>query len=187
MYKLCKTEQSAARQRELERGLLNAMAECPYAEISISDLCQQMGIPRKSFYRYFSGKEGAFHALIDHTIMEFEGLQWIPGKKEPQDWQHELECFFCFWMSKKPLLDALNRNGLMDVFVERAVDHAMEETGLSRLFYARQEPQAQIHRLFFLVSGLMTMMIAWYRQGYPCSPEHMARIAAGIVTKPLVG
>ena len=51
MYKLCKTEQSAQRQRSLEEGLLTAMKTKRYEEITISDLCSQMGIPRKSFYR----------------------------------------------------------------------------------------------------------------------------------------
>ena len=37
MYKLCKTEQSAARQRLLESGLLEAMSLQRYEEISISE------------------------------------------------------------------------------------------------------------------------------------------------------
>ena len=72
MYKLCKTEQSAQRQRQLEEGLLTAMKTKRYEEITISDLCEQMDIPRKSFYRYFSSKDGALHALIDHTLLDFE-------------------------------------------------------------------------------------------------------------------
>ena len=51
MYKLCKTEQSAQRQRELEYGLLDAMLVKNYEDISISDLCDHLQIPRKSFYR----------------------------------------------------------------------------------------------------------------------------------------
>ena len=39
MYKLCKTEQSANRQRQLEQGLLSMMAETQYDQISVSDLC----------------------------------------------------------------------------------------------------------------------------------------------------
>ena len=71
MYKLCKTEQSAQRQRELEQGLLKMMLQCRYEDISVSDLCDQLEIPRKSFYRYFSSKDGALYALLDHTMMEF--------------------------------------------------------------------------------------------------------------------
>ena len=68
MYKLCKTEQSALRQRELEEGLLKTMSVHHYDDISVSDLCQQMDIPRKSFYRYFSSKDGALFALIEKTV-----------------------------------------------------------------------------------------------------------------------
>ena len=72
MYKLCKTEQSAQRQRQLEDGLLQVMSTVHYDEISVSDLCDRMNVPRKSFYRYFSGKDGALQALIDHTLMRYE-------------------------------------------------------------------------------------------------------------------
>ena len=39
MYKLCKTEQSAARQRQLEQGLLAAMQMIRYEDINVSVLC----------------------------------------------------------------------------------------------------------------------------------------------------
>ena len=59
MYKICQTEQSTRRQRELEQGLLRLMLHKNYEDISVSDLCDHMQIPRKSFYRYFSSKDGA--------------------------------------------------------------------------------------------------------------------------------
>ena len=71
MYRFCKTEQSFQRQRELEQGLLSMMEHKRFEEISVSDLCDRMGIPRKSFYRYFSSKDGALYALIDHTLAYF--------------------------------------------------------------------------------------------------------------------
>ena len=58
MYNLCKTEQSALRQRQIEDTLLSEMAVRRYEGISVSDLCQKSAIPRKAFYRYFSSKEG---------------------------------------------------------------------------------------------------------------------------------
>ena len=83
MYKRCVTEQSAKRQRELEQGLLEVMAVRRFEDISITDLCLSLDIPRKAFCRYFSSREGALCALIDHTLMDFtvdffaEGFQAI--------------------------------------------------------------------------------------------------------------
>ena len=62
MYKLCKTEQSAARQRELEQSLAAMMLVRRYEDISVSEFCSYAGIPRKAFYRYFSSKDGALYA-----------------------------------------------------------------------------------------------------------------------------
>ena len=182
MYKLCKTEQSAKRQRELELGLLEAMQNQLYEEISISDLCDRMGIPRKSFYRYFSNKDGALLALLDHTIMEYE---------QTQDSAHgvgsvgDLEQFFRFWNERRALLEALMRSRLSGMLVERATQHAIQERMMpGYLLY--KDAQTQQMALTFAICGLLSMVMQWQQDDYRESPEQMAHIAAMMLTKPLV-
>ena len=74
MYKQCKTERSAKRQREIELAFLNLMETTAYEDISVTLLCQSIDIPRKAFYRYFDTKEDALHALIDHTLNECDAI-----------------------------------------------------------------------------------------------------------------
>lgn len=185
MYKLCKTEQSALRQRELEMGLLAAMSTHQYEEISVSDLCEQMGIPRKSFYRYFSSKDGALHALIDHTLLEFESFpsNTKPGEKRTN--QKDLERFFRFWKEQKPLLDALERSGISGVLVTRSIDHALSDAGAPRRFQPQDERVAREHATTFGVCGLMSMVLNWHHSGYQLQPHQMAEIAVQLLTKPL--
>ncbi|MBR4410014.1 MAG: TetR/AcrR family transcriptional regulator, partial [Firmicutes bacterium] len=57
MYKTCVTQPAKQRQRELENGLLQIMLHHDYEAISVSDLCDTLQIPRKSFYRYFTNKD----------------------------------------------------------------------------------------------------------------------------------
>ena len=76
MYKLCKTEYSVRRQRQIEEALLETMETSRYEDISVSDLCARLGIPRKSFYRYFSSKDGALFALIDHRLLKTSRRGW---------------------------------------------------------------------------------------------------------------
>jgi len=185
MYKLCKTEQSAQRQRELERGLLAAMSIHQYEEISVSDLCDQMGIPRKSFYRYFSSKDGALHALIDHTLLEFESFPTVLKPGEKRTYQKDLERFFLFWMSQKPLLDALERSGISGVLVTRSIDHALSDAGAPRRFQPQDERIAREHATTFGVCGLMSVILNWHHSGYKLRPEQMAEIAVQLLTKPL--
>ena len=185
MYKMCKTEQSAQRQRQLEQGLLKAMSGHHYDEISVSDLCQQIGIPRKSFYRYFSGKDGALHALIDHTLLEYEGFSY-PGKdSEHRSYQKDLEGFFLFWRQQKPLLDALARSGLSGVLIERSIDHALSEVGTPRRFLLQHPPELRSHATMFGVCGLMSMIVNWHQDNYFQDHRQMAQIAVKLVTEPL--
>ena len=74
MYKICHTKESAQRQRELERGLLDALGRQPYDKITLTDLCRELQIPRKTFYRYFPVKDDCLLALIDHTLSDCNGI-----------------------------------------------------------------------------------------------------------------
>lgn len=183
MYKLCKTEQSAARQRELELGLLQAMLVKRYEDITISDLCERMQLPRKSFYRYFSSKDGALFALLDHTMLEFykAGFRSKQGGTALGD----LENYFIFWYEHRALLDALERSQLSGILVERATALAQRE----RLMPNRIQSwpiDLQGIALSFAICGLMSMVIQWHHQGYRISPAEMTRTATALLTQPLL-
>ena len=184
MYKLCKSEQSAARQRELERGLLAAMQASHYEKINVSELCQRMQIPRKSFYRYFSGKDGALHALIDHTLMEYETYA-ASHHQERRTLTGDLEQYFLFWKEHGNLLDALERSGISGILIERSISHAVSEPVFPSRFMVRETKLMQQHVVAFSICGLMTMMLRWHHDGYLETPRSLAVIAERLLTQPL--
>lgn len=93
MYKNCTTEQSALRQQQLEDCFLKNMLLRPYAEITISDLCEQSSISRKSFYRYFTNKDSCLASLLDrmtqhiineeHSFLKQIGVTDLEHTSEP--------------------------------------------------------------------------------------------------------
>lgn len=185
MYKQCKTEQSARRQRQLELGLMQAMLTKRYEDLSVSDLCDQMEVPRKSFYRYFSSKDGCLYALLDHTMMEFfesgvSTIGLIPGTP-----LGDLDRYFVFWKEHRSLLDALQRNGLSGILVERAMALAQRER-LMPGYIRTWEPDLQQLALSFAVCGLLSMVIQWHGQDFRTPPAEMTRIAVAMLTKPLI-
>ena len=184
MYKLCKTEQSAARQRMLEQGLLQAMYTQEYEAISISDLCDRLNVPRKSFYRYFSNKDGALFALLDHTMLEFTQSS---GKTEGKGAgvSGELERFFAFWQDRRAFLTALQRSRLSGLLVERATSHAIHER-LMPAYLIDKEHGIQQMAMTFTVCGLLSMVLAWHNENYRETPKKMAQIAAAMLTNPLI-
>ena len=184
MYKLCKTEQSANRQRALEEGLLTAISAHRYDELSVSDLCDQMGIPRKSFYRYFSSKEGALWALIDHTLMSFEGF-YTPSPNEQRTLHRDISQFFTFWLNQHPLLDALDKNGLSGLLMDRAIAYSLTDIAMPRRFLPGDDAETQTQVVSFAVCGLMSMVLTWHKSGYAHSVSKMADTAVRVLCRPL--
>ena len=186
MYTMCVTEKTAEQQKQFEQCFLQMMMEYHYDEITISDLCEQMDIPRKSFYRYFSSKDGALHALIDHTLLDFEQHTGILSGNAAGDAHQDLRHFFEFWHQRKQLLDALERSGLSGVLVQRAIAQAQNEYVLPRYPTSAEVRQIQSHAITFSICGLMSMVTRWHRSGYAESVQEMANIATALLTKPLI-
>lgn len=185
MYKLCKSEQSAARQRQLELGLLEVMSAKRYEDITVSELCDFLKIPRKSFYRYFSSKDGALHALIDHTMLDYEGFNAVYTHGERRTPERELQQFFLFWVEHKQLLDALSKSGMSGTLVERAMGYSASDAIATSRFLQDETLFARQQVMLFCISGLMSMVLTWHHNGYTRSAEQMAAIAARLVTQPL--
>ena len=184
LYKVCRTEQSAQRQRQLEQVLLEMMLKQRYEDISVSDLCHNMQIPRKSFYRYFDSKDGALYALIDHTMGDF--FQYpVVGNQEKNTGLVDLERFFLFWYERRQLLDALQRSNLSGILVDRVNNFAVQEGHLPRQF-KNLRPEQQGPAMAFTVCGLMAMLLSWHGQGFQSSPREMASLSVEMMTKPLL-
>ena len=183
MYKLCKTEQSAALQRELEQRLMALMNTCRYEEITVSNFCAYAGVPRKAFYRYFSSKDGALYALLDHTLLEYE-IYENSGMLGQNGAIQNLEAFFQFWKAHTPLLDALKYSGLSGILMERAIGYAAKHPLLNRILL-QEEEKTRDHILRFFSCGMMIMMVTWHDEGCRESPQEMAQVALRLLTQPL--
>lgn len=184
MYKQCQREQSTVRQRQLEQGLLQMMLKSHYDEISVSTLCDVLKIPRKSFYRYFSSKDGALFALIDHTLMEYEVKTTRPEFRDYGEPLQYMTGVFSYWVACRPLLDALQKSGLSGLLVQRALEYARDMDTLPE-FMQITDRRLREYGTMFTVCGLMTMIVQWHHDGFSKSVEEMARLSMELFTKPL--
>ena len=185
MYKLCKTERSAARQRELELALLDTMSKRRFEDITVSELCDSIGVPRKAFYRYFDSKEGSLRALIDHTLTEFEGKSPSYDIKRHRSLTQDIERFFLFWQANKPLLAALDKNGLFSHLIDAALDFPIKDMISLEKFLPDDSAPMRQSVFKFAICGLMFTMLSWYKSGFAETPREMAKAACRMLSRPL--
>jgi len=184
MYKQCRTEQSAARQRQLEQGLLQVMLKRQYDEISVSDLCEEIGVPRKAFYRYFSGKDGALYSMIDRALMDFEIHSTSTEMYEPETPMDYMKHVFVYWTEHQNLLDALKKSNLSGMLIQRALDFSQNIDAIPRFMLIRDK-RLREYGTMFMVCGLMTMIVQWHNDGFSKSITEMAELTMQLLTKPL--
>ena len=185
MYKLCKTEQSVKRQREIEDCLLKIMRTKSFEDITITELCEKMKMPRKAFYRYFESKDDALAALIDHSMSEYSGFSVDRSGESNRSLTAELEEYFLFWYHKRELLDVLDKSGLIGILIERTVNYPIKDRILIERFLPDDDVNIRERVFKFAFSGLVYTMISWYRDGFNVSTRDMAVIACRMLKEPL--
>lgn len=179
MYKHCATEESARRQRQLESCLQELMLGENYTQITISHICDRAGISRKSFYRYFSSKDGCLYALLDHAI--FDGASYyLPGSSDISSPQMIYERFFTYWKEKASLLDALEKNTMGLLLAERMLVYTFSEEHEFRYLF-RSLAEESSERSIFYISGIIGLILTWYRSGFSKSPAQMAAILSDMI------
>jgi AcrR family transcriptional regulator len=179
MYKICHTADSSRRQRELEQGFLNVLRSQLYDKITLTDLCQQLTVPRKTFYRYFPTKEDCLLALIDHTLSDCNDIALGGWNGETELDQQALLRFFRYWKEHSAFLDAIGENRFHYLLLDRTtmiVDRMKENTANSS--FAREQVE------YFIAHGLMTTVLRWHYFGFQSSPEEMSEVFARLLISP---
>ena len=185
MYKLCKTEQSAKRQREIENCLFDIMCVKDYDDITITEICDKMSMPRKAFYRYFDSKEDALMAMLDHSLSEYDGFSVDRSNETNRMLVSELEEYFIFWKQRRELLSALDRSSLLGVLTQRIINYPLKDRIVTAKFLPNDNDKAREMIFKFALSGLMNTMICWYQNCFKESTREMAETSCRMLREPL--
>ena len=176
MYKTCHTEESSRRQRELEQGLLKALQIQPYKKLTLTALCRQLEVHRKTFYRYFPTKDDCLLALIDHTLSDCNDIA-LKGWNGCTALDSEVQLqFFRYWLEHRDFLNVIRDNALEHLLLSRTtviVDRMKERSSFGR--FARDQVE------YFIAHGLMTTVLRWHHFGFPESPEEMAAVFGNLL------
>ena len=180
MYKQCTTETTMHRQRTLEQCFLKLLETNSYETITVGEICRSAGVPRGMFYRYFDSKKDALDALIDHTLVEYMTNEVFVSNREADD-PLGMRALLQYWKSQKPLLDALKRNKMESLLLERSIRYCtQEEPALSRQLESVGRP-SELEAVVFCINGVISTIFLWYQSGFAKPAEEMAQILRSLL------
>lgn len=173
------------RQRQIEDCLFEKLLHTPYASISVSDICREVGISRKAFYNYYQDKDACLVAIVDRVIHESVLL----ASTRIPDSATALEAtsfLLDYWKEQKPLLDILIRNNLFHHLMMRFLHYVMQEDRsiLERL--NTPELPSDLDILACYTSIQLTLVLQWYNRDFADDTEEIAKKLLRVVFEPLI-
>lgn len=145
--------------KKLVNALLAIMEQYDFKEITITQLSQEAGLSRKTFYRLFKNKEELINFFFEQLYKEC--LIQIKSRQLHHYWD-VVQCYFDFCEERKDLLALLKRNNLLALLFEGSYKYAFQVFA-----YVRSEDTADIHSPFlpyllaYSVGGMYSMLLKW--------------------------
>lgn len=158
----------------MSMALLALMKQKPYTKITISELCDQAGLSRKTFYKYFS----CLDDLVDHI---YEGFS-LAYQRYPIPQNNKSDCynsflhFFSFWYHFRDWVEVLVQNDLWD---ESRLMTEHQHSLLTPRDWSGSPGENEQGRLLvyaFIGAGCVRMVKNWCHDGFRQTPEEMAEL-----------
>lgn len=145
--------------KKLAKALLVVMEQYDFKEITITQLSQEAGLSRKTFYRLFKDKEQLISFFFENLYKEC--LTQIKSRQLQHYWD-VVQCFFDFCEERKELLSLLRRNHLLVPLFEGSYKYSF------KVFeYVRSKETAEIYSSFlpyllaYSIGGMYSMLMKW--------------------------
>ncbi len=154
----------AERSREkLVRALLVSMEQYDFRELTVTQLAQEAGLSRKTFYRLFKSKEELLRFFFEGQYREC--LAQIKARRLRHYWD-VVQCYFDFCEQRRDLLLLLKRNGLLAPLFEGSYQYSFQV-----FEYVRTKETAEMYSpvlpylLAYSVGGMYSMLLKWVERG----------------------
>ena len=173
------------RQKQIEECLYENLLQRPYPSVSISDLCHQLNISRKSFYNYFPDKDSCFRAIISRKLHACI-LHLTTDIPENAPITVIISSYLTFWKEEKGLLDIIVRNNLVIPMMDQCIYFLREENQILLPFLDTPMLKADTFVLASFVSNQITLILQWYLKNFQPPLEEMVLTYQRLVYQPLL-
>lgn len=175
MEKICKTEKAEQKKMSFEETLLNLMAKNDFSKISVTQICEELKLPRRHFYQYFSSKEDLLKSMIVRFIEQIDYFEIVSLSKGYASSENELFRCLRFWKENESVLNILERNHLISYLVECITEHIIQEERKIPTIQWSENIEHSDSNIRFIVGGTMSIIIDWYKKGYPETIEKLSQ------------
>lgn len=149
--------------KKLVNAMLVTMKQYPFREITITQLCQEANLSRKTFYRLFTTKEDVLNFFFETLYIEcFTQIQL----RQIQHYWDVVQCYFDFWEERKTLLLLFQESNLLSLLFDGAYQYSFRIFEHIRSREIVNEFSMELpYLLAYSVGGMHSMLLKWVENG----------------------
>lgn len=143
-----------------------------YSQITVTQICQEADLSRRTFYRLYKTKEDILHEYMDLLTEQFKNMV---AKTAPMHYLEVAEAYFDFWNQHTDFLKLLRKNKLLDILYKTVRDRAPSVFHMVKPGIQANETVLAF-ALSYSLGGLNGMLIQWVEDDMCIPPNQMAAI-----------
>lgn len=144
---------------KIRTAFLSLLSVKRYEEITISEIAQESGVSRRTFYRNFMSKNEVVRSCCECIFKEY--LAYL-DRDIDYSVNHMIEVFFCFWKNHTDFLNLLSDNQLLGYLVEASNQYWAEIYNRFCLYWGEKKKDSELeYFLLYHMGGLWNILTKW--------------------------
>ena len=153
----------------ISSALLKVMEIYSFNEITVTQITQEAGLSRKTFYRHFNDKEQVLEYLF--ATLYQECVEEIVRSCICHYWD-VVQCYFSFWEKHKEVIKLMNRSGLLPKLLEESYNRSFEVFKIVRTpDIVKANEDMLPYMLAYSIGGMHSMLIRWIESDMAVEPR----------------
>jgi len=157
-------------------SLIKLLCSVSYDDITVSMICKNAGIDRRTFYRYFNNKQDVLHSYMDKIFKEY--LERMVHLQSINIIEY-IQLFFDFWSNEyREFLCILQRNKLLYMAF---TDNERYLTEINSFLDTILERNSNRYETSYRAGGLINVLSSWIANGFIESSDDMTAIISKVL------
>lgn len=172
--------------RRLKEALLRLLESAPLDKISVTQLCQEAGVNRATFYRHYTSQEDVLLEIQQDTLDNIQSLLGrfdVWGRISPWD-QTFLICKY-LWEHPREARLFLSNSDIGSDFAEKLFQCVKGRRLLECYFDPSMDAAHRELVTAFWQNGFLSVLRKWLVDGVPLKPEDVAELILQIAQRSL--
>lgn len=172
MFNKSKNNQVCQSQQMITDALLSLLQTFQYEDITITQICNEAQVVRRTFYRNFEFKGDILEYYIDNMFQQYISTYYDSKLNMQQD----LKCYFDFLLQHKDFLILMDKHNFFYLFNKTYSKYISQFLYIPKIIDTVKEPKLEVYVLAFISSTICSNISLWVNNRFSTSSTIMASL-----------